>query len=257
MMDVYWLEQTEADLPLENDWLSAGELSRLSGMRSAKRYADWRLGRWTAKRALAIYLRLPSHPQALVDIEVRPAASGAPEVFLANKPSAITISLSHRAAVAACAIAQPGTDLGCDLEIIEPRSDAFITDYFASGEQVLIQGTSTADRARLLAMLWSGKESALKALRTGLRVDTRSVVVNPGHSPQNGEEAGHPEDPSFFSGADDVNNWHPLHVVYEGGKIFRGWWQNTGDLMRTMVASPAPAQPIFLEVPTHSAHGGS
>ena len=24
-MDVYWLEQTEADVPAENDWLSASE----------------------------------------------------------------------------------------------------------------------------------------------------------------------------------------------------------------------------------------
>ena len=97
MMDVYWLEQTEADLPVENGWLSASEVLRLNGMRFAKRHADWRLGRWTAKRALAVYLNLPSHPQALADIEVRPAPSGAPEVFIANQPAGIAISLSHRA----------------------------------------------------------------------------------------------------------------------------------------------------------------
>src|SRR5664280_1379890 len=97
MMDVYWLEQTEADLPAENDWLSTSEVTRLNGMRFAKRHADWRLGRWTAKRALALYLNLSSHPQALTDIEVRPAPSGAPEVFIANPPAGIAISLSHRA----------------------------------------------------------------------------------------------------------------------------------------------------------------
>ena len=56
----HWLEQTEADLPAANDWLSAGERLRLDGMRFAKRHADWRLGRWTAKRALAAYLNLPT-----------------------------------------------------------------------------------------------------------------------------------------------------------------------------------------------------
>ena len=178
-MDVYWLEQTEADLPAENDWLSASERLRLDGMRFAKRHADWRLGRWTAKRALAAYLNLPSHPQHLADIEIRSAPSGAPEVFIANQPAGVAISLSHRAGVAACAITLSGAELGCDLEIVEPRSDAFIADYFATEEQALIERTSAAERSLLLALLWSGKESALKALRTGLRLDTRSVTVRP------------------------------------------------------------------------------
>ena len=256
MMDVYWLEQTEADLPVENGWLSASEVLRLNGMRFAKRHADWRLGRWTAKRALAVYLNLPSHPQALADIEVRPAPSGAPEVFIANQPAGIAISLSHRAGVAACAIAPSGAELGCDLEIIEPRSDAFIADYFATEEQELIERTSAADRCRLLAMLWSGKESALKALRTGLRLDTRSVTVSPVLPLQHEDESA--KDPArLFQSSCGPNGWNPLHVVYEGGQIFHGWWQSTGDLLRTMVASPPPAPPIFLEPPAHSAQRAS
>ena len=139
MMDVYWLEQTEAGLPADNDWLSAGEVSRLSGMRFAKRQADWRLGRWTAKRALALYLHLPDDPQGLTKIEIRPAPSGAPEVFVAEQACAAVISLSHRAGVAACAVASPGAEIGCDLEVIEPRSDAFVADYFTAEEQALIE----------------------------------------------------------------------------------------------------------------------
>ena len=81
-MNVYWLEQTEADVPAENDWLSANEAVCLNGMRFAKRRADWRLGRWTAKRALSVYLDVPAHPQVFKKIEIRPAPSGAPEVFL-------------------------------------------------------------------------------------------------------------------------------------------------------------------------------
>jgi len=45
LIDVHWLEQTSADLPAEDDWLSAGEAVRLSGMRFAKRRGDWKLGR--------------------------------------------------------------------------------------------------------------------------------------------------------------------------------------------------------------------
>lgn len=256
MMNVYWLEQTETDLPAENDWLSASEVLRLDGMRFAKRHADWRLGRWTAKRALVAYLNLPSHSRGLAGIEIRPAPSGAPEVFVANQLAGISISLSHRAGVAACAVMLPGTDLGCDLEIVEPRSAAFIADYFAPEEQALIERTPAADRSLLLALLWSGKESALKALRTGLRLDTRSVKVSPVRSP--GAEDVDAKDAALtFPSSNGPTSWRPLQVTCEAGQVFLGWWQNTGELLRTMVASPAPAPPIFVEVPAHSAHRAS
>jgi 4'-phosphopantetheinyl transferase len=251
MMDVYWLEQTEADLPTENDWLSASEAVRLDGMRFAKRHADWRLGRWTAKRALAVYLNLPNHLRDLADIEICPAPSGAPEAFIAGQPAGITISLSHRGGVAACAVTLPGTELGCDLEIVEPRSDAFIADYFAPEEQALIGRMSAADRSQLLALLWSAKESALKALRTGLRLDTRSVTVRP-VPPPCGDGRAQDLAPAFRASY-GPNSWQPLQAVYEGRQVFHGWWQNTGDLLRTMVASPPSAPPIFLEIPAHSA----
>ena len=178
-MNVYWLEQTEADVPAENDWLSAMETVCLNSMRFAKRRNDWRLGRWTAKCALSLTLNVPAHVQALKKIEIRPAPSGAPEVFFDNQPAAVTISLSHRSGIAACAVAISGVEIGCDLEIVEPRSDAFVADYFTIEEQALVARASAADRDRILALLWSGKESALKALRAGLRLDTRSVIVIP------------------------------------------------------------------------------
>lgn len=251
-MDVYWFEQTEADLPTENDWLSAGEEVRQNGMRFPKRRTDWRLGRWTAKRALAAYLNLPSAPQALAGIEIRAAPSGAPEVLIDNKPADVTISLSHRDGIAICAVAPSGVALGCDLEMIEPRSDAFVADYFTPEEQALVAQAPTTDRPRLLALLWAGKESALKALRTGLRLDTRSVTVNPldaltcrGQCEQEGTE-----EPALSSQPQRLNGWRPLQVRYTDGEVFHGWWQHTGDLLRTVVAAPPPVRPILLEILT-------
>ena len=251
-MDVYWLEQTEADVPAENDWLSVSEAVRLNSMRIAKRRADWRLGRWTAKRAVAIYMNVPGHPQALTDIEIHPAPSGAPEVVFANKPAAVTISLSHRAGTAVCAVASSGMTLGCDLEVIEPRSNSFVADYFTAEEQAFVERAGAADRPRLLALLWSGKESALKALRVGLRLDARCVSVSPvdvARSPEGGE--GRAEDPALAMQASDrVNNWRPLQVRCADGQLFHGWWHNTGHLLRTMVTAPPPAPPIPLRIPT-------
>jgi 4'-phosphopantetheinyl transferase len=242
MLDVYWLEQTEADVPVDNDWLSTNEATRLNGMRFAKRRADWRLGRWTAKRALAISLNMPSHREALAGIEIRPAESGAPEVYFTNQPAPVTISLSHRRGTAACAVAPSGVALGCDLEIIEPRSDGFIADYFAPEEQAIVAQESMADRPRLLALLWSGKESTLKALRKGLRLDTRCVIVSRVTAPLRQSE----EDKDCASPLCGPNRWHRLHVRYTDGQIFQGWWQYTGDLLRTLVAAPPPAPPILL-----------
>jgi 4'-phosphopantetheinyl transferase len=236
-MNVYWLEQREADVPVEDGWLSAGEAARLTGMRVAKRRADWRLGRWTAKRALAIYLGLPSHPSALAHLEIRPASSGAPEAFFAGQAAAATISLSHRAGMAMCAVTPAGAALGCDLELVETRSDAFIADYFTLGEQALVARALAADRPRLLALLWSAKESTLKALREGLRLDTRRVVVNLGDWDRP------------LTSSHGLPDWRPLQVGLAAGQTFHGWWRHTGSLVRTIVAVPPPAEPIALAIP--------
>jgi 4'-phosphopantetheinyl transferase len=220
----WWLEQTLADLPAADDWLGAAEAVRLSGMRFPKRRADWRLGRWTAKHAVSFYLKLPVDPSSLARVEIRAAPSGAPEAFLGNEPAPVTISISHREGRAACAIAGSPAMLGCDLEIAEPRSDAFATDYFTAEEQDLVAQATEADRWRLLALLWSAKESALKALGEGLRLDTRSVAVD-------------------LQPHSSAVVWQPLRAEYDG-RVFDGWWRQTDNLVRTMVAAPAPAPPL-------------
>ena len=232
-MKVYWLEQAVADVPAEDGWLSATEVTRLNTMRFAKRRADWRLGRWTAKRALAAHLKLAAGLQPLAAIEIRPASTGAPEAFLQGNPAAVAISLSHRAGRAICAIAQSGVALGCDLEMIEERSYAFVADYFTAQEQDLIGQVSAGDHYRLVALLGSGKESALKALGEGLRLDTRSVAITPisGLRP--------PERP---------DGWRPLEARCGEGQVLHGWWQQEGSLLRTVIATPPPEAPILCDL---------
>jgi 4'-phosphopantetheinyl transferase len=250
-MDVYWLEQTEADVPATNDWLGAGESVCLERMKIPKRRADWRLGRWTAKRAVSLCLNLPVHPHALSEIEIRPAPSGAPEVFRENKTAGVSISLSHRDGIAACAMTMSNAALGCDLEIVEPRSDAFVADYFAIEEQAMIARAPATERSRLLALLWSAKESALKALREGLRLDTRRVVVSLDdmdlREDEKESECGEVMVPASPQSC-IPNGWRPLHVSCSEGQVFHGWWQNTGELLRTVVAAPPPVAPILLEI---------
>lgn len=240
---VYWLKQAEADVPTDDDWLSASEAACLGALRIPKRRADWRLGRWVAKRAVSICLKAPSDPRTSVGIEIRPADSGAPEVFINSQPAGVTISLSHRSGIAMCAVAPSGTDLGCDLEMIEPRSDAFVADYFTDEEQAFIAQASAVDRFRLLALLWSAKECALKALREGLRLDTRSVTVN---LPECVWTSAHYE---VVAGSSLHHHliWRPLEVRCTSGQVFLGWWGQAGNLVQTLVAAPAPTRPILLQ----------
>ncbi len=246
MSQVYWLEQLEADLPAHNDWLSVGEAACLETMRIPKRRADWRLGRWTAKLAVAAYRRLPADLHSLSQIEIRPAPSGAPEVFLCGQPAPISISLSHRSGTALCALAESGVRLGCDLEAVEPRSPAFVTDYFTAGEQKLIEHASAAERPQLVTLLWSAKESALKAIAEGLRLDTRDVTVNPAGVLEDREKSSC----LLSKGAlREPVEWFPLEARCKDGQVFEGWWWHVGGLLRTLVASPASSPPVRLEIP--------
>jgi len=228
MTEVFWLEQTAVDMPEGRDWLSAAEFARAQGLLFARRRADWLLGRWTAKRAVAAYWKLPTACRVLASIEIHAASSGAPQVFRFGQAAAVAISLSHRAGRAACAVAPDGTALGCDLELIEPRSDAFVADYFTAEEQILVARTAPAHQPLVANLLWSAKESALKARGVGLRADTRCVRVR---------------SVERFWDASDA--WCPFEVDYDP-QIMRGWWQSTGAFLRTLVAVPSPRMPETL-----------
>jgi hypothetical protein len=171
----WWLEQTFADLPAADDWLGAAR------SRPPERHAIPEAPRRLAAGALdgeargVLLSETARRSQSLARVEIRPAPSGAPEVFLGNEPAPVTISISHREGRAACADRRTPSPalLGCDLEIAEPRSDAFATDYFTAEEQELVAQASEADRWRLLA-------AAVE--RQGKRAQGATRGAAPGHA---------------------------------------------------------------------------
>ena len=227
-MQVGWFEQCLADVRDEPDWLGPHELERMGQLRIPKRRDDWRLGRWTAKNAIAAYLHLPRDPMALSAIEIRPANSGAPAAFLAGQPAPVSISLSHRAGRAVSAVGPKEIAIGCDLEFVEPRSDAFLADYFHPQEQELIAQSNDA-RLRLVALLWSAKESTLKALHEGLRLDPRSIDVKLA-ADSSGSGVARASVADFSSSA----AWQPLHSYYQG-REFHGWWRCADEFVHTVI----------------------
>jgi 4'-phosphopantetheinyl transferase len=226
-VEVCWLAQPGTAVPRGDEWLSESEARITAALRFPKRRADWRLGRWTAKRALAIYAGLSSHAEVLARIEVRPAPSGAPRPYLCGQPASVAVSISHSRGVGFCAVAPRGTALGCDIEWAEPRSHLFLTDYFSPDEQDIIKREGWRPQAEYGTVIWSAKESMLKALECGLRVDLLSVRAVP-------EIA-----------AERSQGWLRL-TTRQGLRAFQGWWRKTGELVWTIVSSPAPAHPTPL-----------
>ncbi len=241
-MTIRWYEQSLTDVPALDDWLGPWETSHLSGLRVPKRRADWRLGRWTAKCALADHLALSNTAEIFSKIEIRPTTSGAPEAFVDDIRANISISLSHSDGFAVCALGPRETSFGCDLELIEARGNAFVADYFTSQEQFLIREAAEKERSALITLIWSAKESTLKALRTGLRSDTRSVSVafveglRERNSPNNRHSAGQ----CSVDFAESNQIWRSLIVCYETGGSFPGCWLLDNRFARTVVQLPSP-----------------
>lgn len=240
--DVYWLEQTQGDVPAGTEWLGPIETECLRSLHFAKRCTDWCLGRWTAKQALATLFGVPSDLSDFANIEILAAESGAPEVFYFGDKIPTTISLSHRAGMAMCCVSPAGGRIGCDLETTETHSAAFIADYFTDKERALIEQTSEKDRALLVALLWSAKESALKALQVGLRLDTNSLEVrtlDPVVCAKTEWPAVPPRITQSENSDVDPARWWPLEVIADlttkDRHLFRGWWHEADGMVRSIL----------------------
>ncbi len=216
-----------ADVPAADGWLSLREARWVDRMRFEKRRSEFRLGRWTAKRAIALFLEGPHGPSDLSAVEIDRAPDGAPAPKIGGEPAPVSISMTDRADQAVCVVGPPGVGLGCDLELVEPRSEGFVADYLTEAEQSTVRLASTAEERDLRAnLIWCGKESALKVLRTGLRRDTRSVEVS------------FPQEP--------VVGWSVMHVRSVEGATFPGWWRRFGEFVLTVAATEVlpPPRPL-------------
>jgi 4'-phosphopantetheinyl transferase len=236
----WWLARGEDELPVAADWLSAAERRRAATMRYTKRRTDFLLGRWTLKLAVAKALNWPADPAVLARIEGRNAATGAPLLYVDGRPADRGVSLTDRAGCAVCLVAARPVAVGCDVEIIEPRSEAFVRDYLTHAEQRLV-GAAGAGRPMAANLIWSAKESALKVLQTGLRRDTRSVEVDVA-------DLSPPE-----------RTWSALRVRTAEGEVFPGWWRRSGSFLVTACwpgGGPPPEalearSPIDTLLPSH------
>ena len=175
MSQIHYATRDWPQVPLELDWLTPDERVRLDGFRFEKRRRDWLLGRWAAKNALLGINDLSRRD--IARIEIGSAPDGAPLPMLDGERCEVQLSLSHSNDRAFSTVLQGTTTLGCDIELVEPRSAGFIETFFTASEAERVAAADPRFRDLLVTMIWSAKESTLKALRTGLQADTRSVEV--------------------------------------------------------------------------------
>ena len=208
-IEVAWVTAALAEVPPGDDWLGPRERAVLAELRFAARRESWRLGRYAAKRLLG-------------DAEILPSTDGPPCAWRGGARLPVSLSISHRDGLGLCAAADGDVALGCDLERIEPRGAAFLADFLTEAERAAVSQAS--DPAMLANLVWSAKESALKALHVGLRRDTRELEVS----------VGRPATP-----------WGDLVVRdLPNGRSLRGAWRCSDGFVVTLVSWPAPPLPV-------------
>jgi 4'-phosphopantetheinyl transferase len=248
---IYWhlcsANERTTEAAARPDFLSASEQRTYAGLRLPKRRHEWLLGRWTAKQLLQksvqVYRHLP-----FAAISVANDLDGAPYLAVEGEGRLpVSLSISHRAGRALCALSPAlSPSIGADLERIEPRAEAFVNDFFTEDEAARVWACPESSRDTLVSLIWSAKEAVLKALREGLRLDTRVVEI--GHVPRL-EASPPPEGATSHSspalaprlaGEDAAGAaWHPLGICCRapGALRFAAWWRTDGDNVLTLAAA--------------------
>ena len=217
--------------------LSLAEQGRMAQLTFEKRRRDWLVGRWTAKRLLQGYAERRMGVRPACDaITIASAPDGAPRVVveqpadLRKALAGLHVSISHCHGQALCAISsQASAPIGADIERVEPRDPGFAGDYFTESELVQISAADPGARDMLVTLIWSAKEAALKALRLGLTVDTRSVAIELGQPPHGPGLA-----------------WAPLVARAnlapgEPPQLLHGWWRLVGEYVLTLALTQVPS----------------
>lgn len=212
----------DREVPEGDDWLGPHERAVQAHISRSPRRSAWRRGRWAAKQAL--WQALPG--PALSELQILAAADGAPEPYCGGERLACPLSLAHSGDRAIAYLERPGLRVGCDIERVTPRSRAFLADFFLPSEQAWIESASLEEGAERVNLLWSAKECGLKALREGLRRDTRSVEVT-------------------TSGTDALG-WRGLRVSdQQSTAVFVGWWRRWDEFVITLVSEPPVPAPAW------------
>jgi 4'-phosphopantetheinyl transferase len=215
-----WLTRSLADVPRDDHWMSRRERAALRRYAIKKRRSDWRLGRFAAKAAAGSWLGVEP-----ARVEVLAAPDGAPVAHVGGELAPVAVSLSHRAGRALAVAGPAAAALGSDLELLEPRSGAFVREWLASPDRELLETLPLPRRSLAANLMWTAKEAAAKARREGLRLDVRHAAVR------------------AVEVAERREGWRGLEVRWDDDEPIAGWWREEPKWVMAVVADPPPGVP--------------
>lgn len=143
---------TAEEAPDAGEWLHPSEIAVGEAIRHEGRRSEWILARVAAKR-LAIQLGLCAEPGECVI----PTRGVMPALHIHGLVSALHLSISHSAQMAAAAISE--APVGIDIQVRRPI-DARSRRFFLRDDEEAVLGSQDEDE---LLEVWSAKEAALKA----------------------------------------------------------------------------------------------
>jgi 4'-phosphopantetheinyl transferase len=213
---VFWKIQDQQEF-VDLEWLSPTEFTRQQSFRFLKRKQEWLCGRQTAKSLL---LKTSKHLQnsQFSDFSIENYADGSPYVIRNGEVLPGSISISHRSGFASAAwTPNPNDKIGIDLEVIEPKPASFVEDYFTIHETKNVFEQKPEEQPLVSSLIWSAKEAVMKALQTGLRIDTRQIEIQ-------------------IPSGTEFNGWKKLNIsVYPGGyQTVNLFWRQSGLIIITI-----------------------
>ena len=165
------LEEAQLDL---SKYLDPTEIETYFAFKIPKRQKEWLAGRICVKQ---LYRQMMDQNLALPSIRIERLPDGQPLLKVDGQSVGESISISHSYGWVAGAIDPLGQPIGIDLEKVERRDEAFLMDYFTANERNWIESSPDLIREQKSTLIWSCKESVLKALGKGLHIDPQRVEI--------------------------------------------------------------------------------
>jgi phosphopantetheinyl transferase len=182
-MVIYWVFSKYSIVRLQEyfenpeRYFGSGELNEYRRFVVPKRKMEWLASRILIKRLVinSVESTLNLSPRSIV---IRKKPSGVPFVEFAGIGKVGWLSMSHSNDGVFTAFSINGLHhFGVDLEFIEERSPQLIADYFTESEARWVNASKGEEKKFLVNLIWSAKETYLKAIGKGLQLDTRRVEI--------------------------------------------------------------------------------
>ena len=178
---IYWTYSTFSQEDIDRFERDADKLLSEEEKRAYRKLTiPKRREEWLASRILAKCLVTKVFAErdlGMCEVEVHKEASGMPFIVLDGKRVG-RLSLSHSGKAAVIAFSpDSNARVGVDIERLEERTTQMTDLFFTPHESRWVASFEGYQLALAQNLVWSAKESYLKAIGKGLHLDTRKVAI--------------------------------------------------------------------------------